>query len=393
MHRENIGSNIVMPSLQSEARCGRASAQFALGKHYADLGKDTHHQRRAIRWFRKAADQGHSEAQHQLGLLYQRGPESLCNDDAAFLWLRKAAAQGNSEAVIDLGWFMHLKNENAAKVIHCFRQAIALGNAAGYYSLGNLYDYAMGDKRDKLKALNFYREAARRNYAPAQWHLGCHYSRAYYGQSPVNLSAGVKWLRRAAALGHAGGQYELGKLYEKGRGVSQDLSKATELYQSSASQGDIWAQNALGRIYRVGHGVPQDFAFALKLFHSAAAQDADLWETEVAEALNTLGEMHLFGQGVIQDHPAALQFFRKAAKWSSEACVNLGVMYFEGKRTPVNYPKAIKYFRQAARLGDVTAKDWLSRMKTIRVHPVRPSRKVHALATEGDTRQPQLQFQ
>ncbi|WP_369679815.1 hypothetical protein [Selenomonas ruminantium] len=50
----------------------------------------------------------------------------------------------------------------------------------------------------------------------------------------------------------------MGRLYELGKGVTQDYGKAVELYRKSAQRGDIIAATAmaaLGRMYENGFGV------------------------------------------------------------------------------------------------------------------------------------------
>ena len=52
----------------------------------------------AVRWYRKAAQQGYAIAQTILGFMYAEG-EGVTRDDAeAVRWFRKAAEQGNAEA-------------------------------------------------------------------------------------------------------------------------------------------------------------------------------------------------------------------------------------------------------------------------------------------------------
>jgi TPR repeat protein len=52
-------------------------------------------------------------------------------------------------------------------------------------------------------------------------------------------------------------QYNLGVLYDKGRGVSQDYAEAARWYRLAADQEHAWAQYNLGVLYREGHGVPR----------------------------------------------------------------------------------------------------------------------------------------
>ena len=56
----------------------------------------------AVKWFRKAAEQGHAGAQNELGLIYQNG-EGVPQDYAeAVKWFRMAAEQGNAYAQNEL---------------------------------------------------------------------------------------------------------------------------------------------------------------------------------------------------------------------------------------------------------------------------------------------------
>jgi uncharacterized protein len=52
----------------------------------------------AMRWYRKATDQGHARAQYDLGLLYQNGLGVPKDIRQARAWMRKAAATGNVDA-------------------------------------------------------------------------------------------------------------------------------------------------------------------------------------------------------------------------------------------------------------------------------------------------------
>jgi TPR repeat protein len=59
--------------------------------------------KKAVEWFRKAAEQGNSDAQLDLSACYFKG-EGVHEDSAeAVTWLRKAAEQGHVEAQANLG--------------------------------------------------------------------------------------------------------------------------------------------------------------------------------------------------------------------------------------------------------------------------------------------------
>lgn len=57
----------------------------------------------ALRWYRKAAEQGHARAQRNLGSLYEAGRGTVADPAEAARWYRAAALQGDSYAQYSLG--------------------------------------------------------------------------------------------------------------------------------------------------------------------------------------------------------------------------------------------------------------------------------------------------
>ena len=55
----------------------------------------------------------------------------------------------------------------------------------------------------------------------------------------------VRWIRKAAELGDAAAQYNLGWMYDNGEVVSQDKAEAVRWYRKAAEQGDEQAQARL----------------------------------------------------------------------------------------------------------------------------------------------------
>ena len=64
---------------------------------------------------------------------------------------------------------------------------------------------------------------------------------------------------RAAEQGLSEAQYNIGVMYIKGRGVSQNYTEALKWFNKAAKQNDPKAQYNLGVIYASGVGVPQDY--------------------------------------------------------------------------------------------------------------------------------------
>ena len=122
-----------------------------------------------------------------------------------------------------------------------------------------------------------------------------------------------------AEAGDTNAQFNLGVMYENGRGVPQDYKEAMKWYTLAAEQGDADAQYNLGIMYDNGQGVPQDYKEAVKWYRLAAEQGN-------AEAQNNLGVTYETGQGVLQDNVMAHMWYNiaaanghsKAGEWRDE---------------------------------------------------------------------------
>jgi hypothetical protein len=91
-------------------------AQYKLGeKYYFGNGVEKDSEK-AIKWYRKAADQGHAKAQYSLGVMYDSGEGVEEDDEQAVDWYRKAAGQGHAMAQSNLG-AMYYNGEGVEKNI------------------------------------------------------------------------------------------------------------------------------------------------------------------------------------------------------------------------------------------------------------------------------------
>ena len=76
-------------------------------------------------------------------------------------------------------------------------------------------------------------------------------------------------------------QFNLGRLYESGRGVPQSDTMAARLYKQAADQGHAQAQYSLGHLYESGRGVPQSDAEAARLYKLAADRETSVAEIKI----------------------------------------------------------------------------------------------------------------
>lgn len=96
--------------------------------------------------------------------------------------------------------------------------------------------------------------------------------------------------------------HDLGVMYQNGRGVMQDYTKAIEWYRKAADRGFAHAQDNLINLYKHGLGVPKEDRDALKWYLEAAKNK------HVAEQF-MLGTMYLKGLGAPQDNIQAYAWF------------------------------------------------------------------------------------
>ena len=61
-------------------------------------------------------------------------------------------------------------------------------------------------------------------------------------------------IERDAKEGDAEAQYQLGVMFEQGKGVKQSFEMAMKYYEKAAKQGNTDAQYNIGNLYFNGHG-------------------------------------------------------------------------------------------------------------------------------------------
>ncbi len=81
----------------------------------------------------------------------------------------------------------------------------------------------------------------------------------------------MKWYRLAADKGYATAQFFLGIMYDDGYGVPEDDTEAVKWWRLAADQGVAVAQSNLGAMYANGNGVPEDYIEGYARFNVAVA--------------------------------------------------------------------------------------------------------------------------
>ena len=209
------------------------------------------------------------------------------------------------------------------------------------------------------------------------WRIGVPFSTAlclafvlvWWGARPAQAEFAAGWAayqrgefatalevwRPLADDGMAEAQYNLGIMYDEGKGVARDIAAAMAWWNKAADQGMAAAQHNLASAYIAGEGMPQDFGRALGWLERAAAQG-------LARSQYTLGKMYVYGMGVAEDEDQAAQWFLKASDQGYvRAQHNLGKLYRDGHGgLEQSYTEAVAWFRKAALQGYAKAQDHLA---------------------------------
>ena len=109
---------------------------------------------------------------------------------------------------------------------------------------------------DFASALSHWRALAQRGHVQAQYQLGVIYE---YGRGVrADDRQAVAWYHKAAQQGSAAAQYRLAVLHDNGWGIPRDDAKAVHWYRRAAVQGHTLAQHDLAFMYWAGRGVNKD---------------------------------------------------------------------------------------------------------------------------------------
>jgi TPR repeat protein len=136
--------------------------------------------------------------------------------------------------------------------------------------LGELLQYQHGSYDDAAK---LYSKANRRGLPDAAFNLAyLHFHKKDNKFSTENI---VDFLKAAADEGHSRSQHLLANLYDEGKEIPKNLTKALSYYQQAADKGLCNAQHELGVIYICQfseYGIPQNIVQGISLLNIAKNQ-------------------------------------------------------------------------------------------------------------------------
>jgi uncharacterized protein len=125
----------------------------------------------ALRLYLHLAEQGDASAEYEVGRIYANGNGVPRSTAEALEWFRLAADQGDSGAQ-DMVGTSYVNGEgvpkNYAEAVKWFRRSADQGDAIGQYQLGVMYHNGQGVPPDDAEAAKWLRLSAAQNYADAR---------------------------------------------------------------------------------------------------------------------------------------------------------------------------------------------------------------------------------
>jgi hypothetical protein len=273
---------------------------------------------RAVDWLLKAANHGNISARGAFGVLLNKG-QALGKDPEraiAFFWM--AALDGDETAQYNLAlcYYSGLGvKQDFKEAVRRFSDLVKCGRgplvAQSKYILGTCYRDGKGVPKDPKQAAAWFDKIAAYGFPNDAHIFSIHdedepvVSKSLYGEENEYRLADQKeafeqsvrsiWYRQQgmsdALVGWeyaaeealadaqyalricADAQYALALMYEQGKGVRQNPTKAAKLFQAAAEQGHTLATYKLGECYRDGKGIPPDRLEAEKCFERARANE------------------------------------------------------------------------------------------------------------------------
>ena len=147
----------------SKAKAGDVAAMFNLGVAY-DNGKGViEDDKKAAKWYRKAAVLGNATAMYKLGLMYAFGKGVIEDDKKAVKWYRKAADVGHAKAMVNLGLMYAFGKgviENDKEAVKWYQKAADVGYVKAMVHLGLMYASGEGVIENDAEAYAWFHVAA-----------------------------------------------------------------------------------------------------------------------------------------------------------------------------------------------------------------------------------------
>ena len=274
---------------------------------------------KAIKLYEKSVEKGNVKAMYYLGGIYN---EALKDYDKALYWFEKAFINKYDDAVLKVARVLDDKyNKDQDAVREYLQKRIKNGDNKAYDYLG-AYERRYDNYDRARKAL---KTAASLGSVYAMLSLG-----SMEGHFLKNKEEGLKWDKKAAALGSPMGTHNVGWYYQE----KKECKKAIEWYEKSWKLGYWNSPYAIAECYR-----------KMGEFDKAKEQYLKMVKEGNIKGYKEIGAMY---SNSLQDKEEAVKWYKKGIDaGDSIAAASAGAVY----RDREEYENALKYFQIAYEMG------------------------------------------
>lgn len=194
--------------------------------------------------------------------------------DDAIPMLMDVADKGYKIAFSNLGGMYLFDRNQPNEALKWFERGVKAGDEASEYHLAEMYMDGLGVPQSMAQAIRLFSPSAERNTAVSIYKIGDIYARGDHTVARDYTKA-LQYLQRAAGLGFARAQNDIGYMLEQGMGLPKNLAEAVKWYRVAGEQGWGQSQVNLGRLYENGTGVPKDLKEAYYWYRLAGNSRID----------------------------------------------------------------------------------------------------------------------
>ena len=292
--------------------------------------------RRAAKYYKIAGDYGNIDAVIKYATICLKYEAPMRDYRQAALYFKMAAMHDEPEAQYGYGYC--LKDglgvpKNLVEAEKYLKKAEAANHNGAIYCLGELYEEE--EKYDL--ALQYYKRGIEADFVPSYYRLGCMYEQGKGVQK--DLSRAEQYKEYAVEQKHPEALMEYGmNLIKK----DKDYLGGLEYIREAADLGYAEAQFETGKVYLNLN----DYTTAAVYFKKAADNDVAKAQYSYAYILKT-------GNCGRVNEEEIMNYYQKAAdNGVPKALYGMGLMYESGSSFyPQNYNKAAQLFQQAAEKG------------------------------------------
>ncbi|MCH9715744.1 MAG: SEL1-like repeat protein, partial [Gammaproteobacteria bacterium] len=356
-----------LSELEAAHKKGNSQASLLLADYALTQAEDANAMKKARAIYSVLAERGDSNAQLKLGYLLEQGLGGKVNFEEAAQWYTLSANQNQPVAQYLLGRLNQmgrldaLPNDEVAKQWY---QKAKHSYAPAAIALGFIIETV--DKNYK-EALAAYALAAQKNNTIGLFDLGLIYQ---YGKGlPVDNNKAEELYLKAAEHGHVRAMVQVAGIYLHDSGKFRHEKIAADWYEKAAKQGDRDALYQLGHMSEKGQGISKDMRKAVDYYQSAVDKGN-------AKAVLALAGLYARGEGVAKDSNKAATLYQTLSdRGNGNAQYHLAMLYYQGAQGEANQDKAKRWLKQAGQNGYVRAQhtlQWLNAQGSERTSFIEP---------------------